>query len=152
MSNTWDSLRWSAFWAWNVHMLVCSSQYWLHLTWWFYIAGSALDKITASLSDLKTRLDSRKCIAPDVFAENMKLRQETHHLGKNLMYIIPSPRAKFWLLNPPDFKCLECRMKEMSNPFCFWVACVHWPNMSEVKMLACFFLSLCSQSAKACVG
>lgn len=60
-----------------------------------YIAGSALDKITASLSDLKTRLDSRKCIAPDVFAENMKLRQETHHLGKNLMYIIPSPRAKF---------------------------------------------------------
>ncbi|XP_062369116.1 hydroxymethylglutaryl-CoA synthase, cytoplasmic isoform X1 [Cinclus cinclus] len=43
--------------------------------------GSALDKITASLSDLKTRLDSRKCIAPDVFAENMKLRQETHHLA-----------------------------------------------------------------------
>ncbi|KAF1581389.1 UNVERIFIED_CONTAM: Hydroxymethylglutaryl-CoA synthase, cytoplasmic, partial [Eudyptes pachyrhynchus] len=43
--------------------------------------GSALDKITASLSDLKTRLDSRKCIAPDVFAENMKIRQETHHLA-----------------------------------------------------------------------
>ncbi|XP_028942400.1 hydroxymethylglutaryl-CoA synthase, cytoplasmic isoform X2 [Antrostomus carolinensis] len=43
--------------------------------------GSALDKITASLSDLQTRLDSRKCIAPDVFAENMKIRQETHHLA-----------------------------------------------------------------------
>ncbi|XP_074022399.1 hydroxymethylglutaryl-CoA synthase, cytoplasmic isoform X1 [Numenius arquata] len=43
--------------------------------------GSALDKITASLSDLKTRLDSRKCIAPDVFAENMKIRQDTHHLA-----------------------------------------------------------------------
>ncbi|XP_072215017.1 hydroxymethylglutaryl-CoA synthase, cytoplasmic isoform X1 [Excalfactoria chinensis] len=43
--------------------------------------GSALDKITASLSDLKARLDSRKCIAPDVFAENMKIRQETHHLA-----------------------------------------------------------------------
>ncbi|KAM6188030.1 hydroxymethylglutaryl-CoA synthase, cytoplasmic-like isoform 5-T5 [Sarcoramphus papa] len=43
--------------------------------------GSALDKITASLSDLKTRLDSRKCIAPDVFAENMKIRQETHNLA-----------------------------------------------------------------------
>ncbi|KFR07640.1 Hydroxymethylglutaryl-CoA synthase, cytoplasmic, partial [Nipponia nippon] len=42
---------------------------------------SALDKITASLSDLKTRLDSRKCISPDVFAENMKIRQETHHLA-----------------------------------------------------------------------
>ncbi|XP_009887837.1 PREDICTED: hydroxymethylglutaryl-CoA synthase, cytoplasmic-like isoform X2 [Charadrius vociferus] len=43
--------------------------------------GSALDKITASLSDLKTRLDSRKCIAPDVFTENMKIRQETHNLA-----------------------------------------------------------------------
>ncbi|NXE43830.1 HMCS1 protein, partial [Ptilorrhoa leucosticta] len=43
--------------------------------------GSALDKITASLSDLKTRLDSRKCIAPHVFAENMKIRQETHNLA-----------------------------------------------------------------------
>lgn len=71
----------------NVHILVFSSQYWLYLTWCFYIAGSALDKITASLSDLKTRLDSRKCIAPDVFAENMKLRQETHHLGKNLINV-----------------------------------------------------------------
>ncbi|XP_064495869.1 hydroxymethylglutaryl-CoA synthase, cytoplasmic-like isoform X3 [Pseudopipra pipra] len=43
--------------------------------------GSALDKITASLSDLKTRLDSRKCVAPDAFAENMKIRQETHNLA-----------------------------------------------------------------------
>nr|XP_013816494.1 PREDICTED: hydroxymethylglutaryl-CoA synthase, cytoplasmic isoform X2 [Apteryx mantelli mantelli] len=43
--------------------------------------GSSLDRITASLCDLKTRLDSRKCIAPDVFAENMKIRQETHHLA-----------------------------------------------------------------------
>lgn len=44
--------------------------------------GSALDKITASLCDLKSRLDSRTCVAPDVFAENMKLREDTHHLGK----------------------------------------------------------------------
>ncbi|XP_074021510.1 hydroxymethylglutaryl-CoA synthase, cytoplasmic-like isoform X2 [Numenius arquata] len=43
--------------------------------------GSALNKITASLCDLKTRLDSRKCIAPDVFAESMKIRQETHNLA-----------------------------------------------------------------------
>uniref|UniRef100_F6SD16 Hydroxymethylglutaryl-CoA synthase n=1 Tax=Equus caballus TaxID=9796 RepID=F6SD16_HORSE len=42
--------------------------------------GSALDKITASLCDLKSRLDSRTCVAPDVFAENMKLREDTHHL------------------------------------------------------------------------
>uniref|UniRef100_A0A8D2GZ82 Hydroxymethylglutaryl-CoA synthase n=1 Tax=Urocitellus parryii TaxID=9999 RepID=A0A8D2GZ82_UROPR len=43
--------------------------------------GSALDKITASLCDLKSRLDSRTCVAPDVFAENMKLREDTHHLA-----------------------------------------------------------------------
>uniref|UniRef100_A0A452TNF7 Hydroxymethylglutaryl-CoA synthase n=1 Tax=Ursus maritimus TaxID=29073 RepID=A0A452TNF7_URSMA len=42
--------------------------------------GSALDKITASLCDLKPRLDSRTCVAPEVFAENMKLREDTHHL------------------------------------------------------------------------
>lgn len=50
----------------------------------FTILGSALDKITASLCDLKSRLDSRTCVAPDVFAENMKLREDTHHLGKNI--------------------------------------------------------------------
>lgn len=49
----------------------------------FTVLGSALDKITASLCDLKSRLDSRTCVAPDVFAENMKLREDTHHLGKN---------------------------------------------------------------------
>ncbi|XP_017520810.2 hydroxymethylglutaryl-CoA synthase, cytoplasmic isoform X2 [Manis javanica] len=42
--------------------------------------GSALDKITASLCDLKSRLDSRTCLAPEVFAEKMKLREDTHHL------------------------------------------------------------------------
>ncbi|XP_069483328.1 hydroxymethylglutaryl-CoA synthase, cytoplasmic isoform X1 [Ambystoma mexicanum] len=43
--------------------------------------GSSLHKLTNSLSDLKARLDSRRCVAPDVFAKNMKLRQETHHLA-----------------------------------------------------------------------
>ncbi|XP_038599677.1 hydroxymethylglutaryl-CoA synthase, cytoplasmic [Tachyglossus aculeatus] len=42
--------------------------------------GSSLDKITSSLCDLESRLDSRTCISPEVFAENMKLREETHHL------------------------------------------------------------------------
>ena len=42
--------------------------------------GSGLDKITASLCDLKSRLDSRTYVEPDVFAENMKLREHTHHL------------------------------------------------------------------------
>nr|KAF6489640.1 3-hydroxy-3-methylglutaryl-CoA synthase 1 [Molossus molossus] len=42
--------------------------------------GSALDKITASLCDLKSRLDSRTCMTPAAFAESMKLREDTHHL------------------------------------------------------------------------
>lgn len=46
----------------------------------FALLGSALDKIIASLCDLKSRLDSRTCVAPDVFTENMKLREDTHHL------------------------------------------------------------------------
>ncbi|XP_064410485.1 hydroxymethylglutaryl-CoA synthase, cytoplasmic [Latimeria chalumnae] len=45
------------------------------------IPGSSLDKLTASLSDLKIRLNSRKRVAPEVFAENMKLRETTHHLA-----------------------------------------------------------------------
>lgn len=44
-------------------------------------AGSVLDKLVSSLSDLKVRLDSRKKVSPAVFSENMKLREETHHLG-----------------------------------------------------------------------
>ncbi|XP_030579813.1 hydroxymethylglutaryl-CoA synthase, cytoplasmic isoform X2 [Archocentrus centrarchus] len=43
--------------------------------------GSSLDKLVLSLSDLKTRLDSRKKVSPAVFSENMKLREETHHLA-----------------------------------------------------------------------
>ncbi|XP_066567562.1 hydroxymethylglutaryl-CoA synthase, cytoplasmic isoform X1 [Amia ocellicauda] len=43
--------------------------------------GSPLAKLTASLCDLQARLDSRRKVAPEVFAENMKLRQETHHLA-----------------------------------------------------------------------
>ncbi|MBN3319703.1 HMCS1 protein, partial [Atractosteus spatula] len=42
---------------------------------------SSLDKLTASLCDLQARLDSRKKVAPEVFAENMKLREDTHHLA-----------------------------------------------------------------------
>lgn len=35
----------------------------------------------SSLSDLKARMDARKKVSPAVFSENMKLREETHHLG-----------------------------------------------------------------------
>ncbi|XP_057674758.1 hydroxymethylglutaryl-CoA synthase, cytoplasmic isoform X2 [Corythoichthys intestinalis] len=43
--------------------------------------GSALDKLISSMSDLKVRLESRRKVSPDVFSENMKLREETHHLA-----------------------------------------------------------------------
>ncbi|XP_042251722.1 hydroxymethylglutaryl-CoA synthase, cytoplasmic isoform X2 [Thunnus maccoyii] len=43
--------------------------------------GSALDKLVSSMSDLKVRLDSRQKVSPAVFSENMKLREETHHLA-----------------------------------------------------------------------
>ncbi|XP_026074969.1 hydroxymethylglutaryl-CoA synthase, cytoplasmic-like isoform X2 [Carassius auratus] len=43
--------------------------------------GSALDKLVSSLCDLQARLDSRKKVSPHVFAQNMKLREETHYLA-----------------------------------------------------------------------
>ncbi|XP_026797832.3 hydroxymethylglutaryl-CoA synthase, cytoplasmic isoform X1 [Pangasianodon hypophthalmus] len=43
--------------------------------------GSMLDKLVSSLSDMQARLDSRKKVSPAVFADNMKLREETHHLA-----------------------------------------------------------------------
>lgn len=46
-----------------------------------FVLGSGLDKLVSSLCDLKVRLDSRKRVSPAVFEENMKLREETHHLG-----------------------------------------------------------------------
>lgn len=49
-----------------------------------FVSGSGLDKLVSSLSDLNLRLDSRKKVLPAVFSENMKLREETHHLGMTL--------------------------------------------------------------------
>ncbi|KAJ7988199.1 hypothetical protein DPEC_G00321130 [Dallia pectoralis] len=43
--------------------------------------GSALDKLCASLFDLKNRLDSRRKVSPAVFADNLMLREKTHHLA-----------------------------------------------------------------------
>ncbi|XP_039340469.1 hydroxymethylglutaryl-CoA synthase, mitochondrial isoform X2 [Mauremys reevesii] len=42
--------------------------------------GSPLDKLVSSLSDLQTRLDARKCVPPEEFAEIMKQREKSHHL------------------------------------------------------------------------
>lgn len=41
---------------------------------------SPLDKLVSSLADLPARLDARKRVAPQEFAEIMKQREETHHL------------------------------------------------------------------------
>ena len=49
------------------------------------LSGSPLDKLVSSLCDLKARLDSRRKVSPNVFSENMKLREETHHLGTDLL-------------------------------------------------------------------
>lgn len=64
-------------------MLVCSSM-------WFVdcVSGSGLDKLVSSLSNLKARLDSRKKVSPAVFSENMKLREETHHLGMTALSLL----------------------------------------------------------------
>ncbi|XP_002738314.1 hydroxymethylglutaryl-CoA synthase 1-like [Saccoglossus kowalevskii] len=43
--------------------------------------GSKLSKLSEVLSDVTVRLDSRKKIAPKIFADTMKLRQDTHHLA-----------------------------------------------------------------------
>uniref|UniRef100_A0A8C3E2J6 Hydroxymethylglutaryl-CoA synthase n=1 Tax=Corvus moneduloides TaxID=1196302 RepID=A0A8C3E2J6_CORMO len=43
--------------------------------------GSPLDKLVSSLADLPARLDARKRVAPQDFAEIMKKREETHHLA-----------------------------------------------------------------------
>ncbi|XP_067134383.1 hydroxymethylglutaryl-CoA synthase 1-like [Centruroides vittatus] len=41
--------------------------------------GSALDKLHNSLSDIRSRLDSRKRVDPSEFTAVLKLREETHH-------------------------------------------------------------------------
>lgn len=48
------------------------------------LPGSPLEKLVSSLSDLETRLDSRKCVPPEKFSEIMKLREDTHHLGEHV--------------------------------------------------------------------
>ncbi|XP_044295314.1 hydroxymethylglutaryl-CoA synthase, mitochondrial isoform X2 [Varanus komodoensis] len=42
--------------------------------------GSPLEKLVSSLSDLGARLDSRKRVPPEEFAEIMQVREDTHHL------------------------------------------------------------------------
>nr|XP_006820910.1 PREDICTED: hydroxymethylglutaryl-CoA synthase, cytoplasmic-like [Saccoglossus kowalevskii] len=43
--------------------------------------GSKLSKLSEVLSDVTVRLDSRKKTTPKIFADTMKLRQDTHHLA-----------------------------------------------------------------------
>lgn len=58
--------------------------------------------MVSSLCDLQARLDSRKKVSPGVFAENMKLREETHHLGNQALC---SSRVDF------------CLYENLSDPF-----------------------------------
>lgn len=43
---------------------------------------SLLQQVVASFADLRARLDARQKVAPLDFETSMKLRQDTHHLGK----------------------------------------------------------------------
>lgn len=45
---------------------------------------SALHRLSVSLADLQARLDSRQKVDPAIFSKTMKLREDTHHLGKNV--------------------------------------------------------------------
>ena len=44
-------------------------------------ADSSLQALVASVADLKQRLNSRRKISPEQFAQTMRLREETHHIG-----------------------------------------------------------------------
>ncbi|KAG7175189.1 Hydroxymethylglutaryl-CoA synthase, cytoplasmic-like [Homarus americanus] len=64
---------------------------------------SSLSQLVASLSDLSIRLDARTKVPPTVFAEMMKLRQDTHH--KALYMPVGSIEALFpgtWYLTRVD--------------------------------------------------
>lgn len=54
-----------------------------------FSAGSPLDKLVTSLSDLQDRLDSRQKVEPATFSSAMKLREETHHLGEYSCHFLP---------------------------------------------------------------
>lgn len=47
--------------------------------------GSRLELLVASLSDVGSRLDSRRQVEPAKFEEIMKLREETHHIGTSVL-------------------------------------------------------------------
>lgn len=44
--------------------------------------GSALEKLMSNMSKIPERLESRQKREPSVFADMMKLREDTHHLGE----------------------------------------------------------------------
>lgn len=74
------------------------------------VAGSGLDKLVSSLSDLKVRLESRKKVSPAVFSENMKLREETHHLGMTLLSLL---LIFFFYLKEPFYLVIH---REVNKP------------------------------------
>lgn len=88
-------------------------------------AGSVLDKLAVSLSDLQHRLDSRQKVAPSVFSAAMKLREETHHLGECQLHYSAACQShqlaggSLWhelaALQPPVVSCHDsCRRLQRS--------------------------------------
>lgn len=48
---------------------------------------SPLTQLVASLDNLQQRLDLRLKVSPSEFADAMKLREDTHHKGKQLFFM-----------------------------------------------------------------
>ena len=46
-------------------------------------SDSPLHRLVSNLSDVKTRLESRRKVSPQEFADILKLRETTHHKGIN---------------------------------------------------------------------
>lgn len=44
-------------------------------------SNSTLEKLVSIVSSVKSRLEQRIKLSPSEFADMMKLREETHHLG-----------------------------------------------------------------------
>ena len=49
--------------------------------------GSRLETLVSSVANVKERLDARFKTEPEKFEEIMKLREETHHLGRTFKEI-----------------------------------------------------------------
>ena len=61
---------------------LASSMFSLHFT--EDATDEAMTNLLSGATDLTQRLESRHKVSPGEFADTMKLREDTHHLGNNL--------------------------------------------------------------------